>query len=103
MTKKSPFTTCEVDPLENAWAAEKLALSTIAPDENFTIFVMVAPLSVFVNDDTALPIACAVVNVTEPAVSDPIVSLAIPNVALMPLTDTALKVAILESRVAVMT
>ena len=63
----------------------------------------VAPLSALVNEEIALPVACAVVNVTEPAVSEPIVSLAIPNVALMPLIDTALNVAILESRVAVMT
>ena len=77
-------------------------LSTTVPDENFTIFVTVAPLSVFVNDDTALPVACAVVNVTEPAVSEPIVSLAVPSDAVTPLIDAALKVATLESLVAVM-
>ena len=49
-----------------------------------------------VNEVIALPIPCAVVNVTEPAVAEPIVSLGTPNVAVSPLIEASLKVAIFE-------
>ena len=44
----------------------------------------------------ALPIPCAVVNVTEPAVSEPIVAPAVPNDAVTPLIEAALNVAMFE-------
>ena len=49
-----------------------------------------------VNEVIALPIPCAVVNVTEPAVAELIVSLGTPNVAVRPLTEAALNVAMFE-------
>ena len=74
----------------------------MVPDGNFTIFEIVAPTWVFTNEDTALPVDCAVVNVTEPAVSDPIVSLETPRVAVTPLIDALLNVAIFETTTTLM-
>ena len=85
----------------NAVAAAKFAEFSVVPEANFTILVIVAPASVFVNVLAALPVPCAVVNVTEPAVSEPIVSLGVPNDAFTPLKDAPLNVATLDSRVAV--
>ena len=79
---------------KKAEALSKLVwFSTVAAD-NLTILVTVAPLPVKV-DAVALA-AWAVVNVTAPGVSLPIVALAVPKVALTPLMVAAERVATLD-------
>ena len=85
-----------VAPLLKAGSELKVNKLAVDPDENFTIFVTVAPLSALVKEVTALPIPCAVVNVTEPAVTEPNVALAVPTDAATPLMDALLNVAASE-------
>ena len=79
-----------------AGAEAKVNKLTVDPEEYFTVFVTVAPLCAVVKEVIALPIPCAVVNVTEPAVAEPIVSLGTPNVAVRPLMEALLNVAMFE-------
>jgi hypothetical protein len=85
-----------VAPLLKAGSELNVSKLAVDPDENFTIFVTVAPLCALVKEVTALLVPCAVVNVTEPAVSDPNVSLAMPSDAATPLIDALLNVALFE-------
>ena len=77
-------------------AAANVKAFSVDPDENLTILTIVAPLFDAVKREVSDPIDSAVVKVTEPAVSVPIVTLEVPNVALRPFTETALNVAIFD-------
>ena len=71
-----------VPPLVNEGADAKFDAFSGVPEVNLAILVIVAPLSVAVNVVAAEPVACAVVKIIDPGVSEPRVSLAVPSVAL---------------------
>ena len=71
--------TVVVVPLVKSVAASKLVVSAVAPDKYLTIFV-VELASVLVKVVTAAPVACAVVSVIVPAVSEPSVAFGVPRV-----------------------
>ena len=79
MMKKSPLATVVVVPLVKSVAASKLVVSAVAPDKYLTIFV-VEPASVLVKVVAKIPVACAVVRVTAPGVSEPRVEFGVPRV-----------------------
>ena len=94
--KKSPLVIVTGVPVLRAVAAVKLASLSVVPDANFAIFESCAPESVVVKVEVRAPVACAVVKVTEPAVSDPRAVAGVPSVAVCPFTDAALRVATLD-------
>ena len=83
-----------VAPLVNAVSVSKFVV--LAPFAYLTILVTVAPASVLVKVVAAIPVACAVVSVIAPGVSEPRVALEIPRVELRPLIEALDKVATFE-------
>ena len=76
--KKSPFETVVVAPLVNAVSISKFEVG--APEAYLTILEIVAPESVLVKVVAATPVACAVVRVIAPGVSEPRVAFGDPRV-----------------------
>ena len=98
--KKSLLATVFAEPSVKAESVSKLAV--LEPDAYLTIFV-VAPASVLVNVDVPTPVACAVVRVIVPAVTDANTALGVPRVGVCPLIDAADKVATLEAALVTVT
>ena len=92
--KKSLLETVVIAPSLKAASVSKFAV--LAPDAYLTIREIVEPASVLVKVVAAAPVACAVVRVIAPAVSDPRVTFGVPRVVVMPLIDAAESVATFE-------
>ena len=85
-----------------AAAALKFVEFSTVPDASLAILVIVAPASVLVKVVVSTPVACAVVKVIAPGVSDPRVALGLPRVDAWPLIEAPDKVATSEFTVTFM-
>ena len=94
MMKKSPLATAVVAPSLKAASVSKFA--ALAAAAYLTIRETVAPASVLVKVVAAAPVACPVVRVIAPAVSEPKTAFGVPKVGVRPLMDAADKVATFE-------
>ena len=72
-----------------------------APVAYLTILVIVAPVLVLVNTVAKEPVACAVVRVISPAITEANAAFGVPRVAVCALMEAANKVASFDSRVSV--
>ena len=80
--------------LVKAVSVSKFAVG--APELYLTIRVIVAPTSVLVNVVASVPVACAVVSVIVPAVTEVSTAFGVPRVDVKPLIDALDKVAMFE-------
>jgi hypothetical protein len=92
--KKSSFATVLLALLVKAVSVSKFAVG--APEPYLTILVIVAPALVLVNVVASVPVACAVVKVIVPAMTDVNNALGVPSVEVRPLIDAPDKVATFE-------
>jgi len=101
MMKKSPLVTVSVAPSIKAVSVSKLVV--LEPDAYLTILEIVAPASVLVKVVVSTPVACAVVRVIVPAVTDVNTALGVPRVVDCPFMDEADKVASLDAALVTVT
>ena len=97
--KKSPLVTVSGALLVKAVSVSKFDVPE--PDAYLTIFV-VAPASVLVKVVVSTPVACAVVRVIAPAVTDANTALGVPRVGVCPLIVAPESVATSELTVMLM-